>query len=226
LSDTARAVALVSGGLDSAVAAAWAARREGFRIVALTIDYGQRHRAELAAAARVARWLDAAEHLVLAVDLRAVGGSALLGEGPLPKDGPTDGIPPTYVPARNTLLLSLALGLAEARGAAAIVIGVNRVDYSGYPDCRPEFLRAFQRVAELGTSAGGAGRAPRVLHPLINLPKAGIVRLGVELGVPFELTVSCYDASPDGAACGACDSCRIRRRGFEEAGVSDPTRYA
>ncbi|MHC4164348.1 MAG: 7-cyano-7-deazaguanine synthase QueC [Planctomycetota bacterium] len=220
-----RAVALVSGGMDSAVAAAWA-RDEGFSIVTLTVDYGQRHRVELEAAREISRWLDAREHVVLATDLRAVGGSALTDGIDVPRGGGTAGIPVTYVPARNIVLLALALGLAETRGATAIVIGVNRIDFSGYPDCRPAFLDAFARVAEVGTKAGVEGRAPRVLAPLIDLSKAGIVKMGTRLEVPFVRTVSCYDPAPTGAACGGCDACHLRRKGFSEARVADPTEYA
>jgi 7-cyano-7-deazaguanine synthase len=213
--------------MDSAVSAAWAAREQGFELVTLAVDYGQRHRAELAASKVISDWLEAAEHVVLGIDLRPVGGSALTTDAEIPKpDAPAEGIPVTYVPARNTILLSLALGLAEARGAGAIVIGVNRIDYSGYPDCRPEFLEAFQRVAGLGTRVGVTGGVPRVLAPLVDLSKAAIVELGLRLGVPFEKTISCYDAGPDGGACGACDACRLRREGFLAAGVRDPTRYA
>jgi 7-cyano-7-deazaguanine synthase len=211
--------------MDSAVAAAWA-RDRGWRILALTVDYGQRHRAELEASRAVGRWLGVDEHLILEVDLRPVGGSALTGELDLPRDTPTGQIPVTYVPARNTLFLALALGLAEARSARAVVLGVNRVDYSGYPDCRPEFLDAFRRVADLGTRAGIEGRAPEILAPLIDLPKAEIVTLGARLDVPFGHTVSCYDPTSAGEACGTCDSCRLRRNGFAEAGLPDPTRYA
>jgi len=211
--------------MDSAVAAAWA-RREGYEVVALTVDYGQRHRVELEAARRIAAWLPVREHVELALDLRPVGGSALTSGAAVPKDGPSGGIPATYVPARNTLLLALALGLAEARDASALVIGANRIDYSGYPDCRPEFLAAFQRVAELGTKAGVEGRAPRLLAPLLDLSKAGIAKLGAGLDVPFAWTVSCYDPDVDGRACGACDACRLRRKGFRDAGIADPTEYA
>ena len=215
------AVVLLSGGMDSAVAGAWA-RAEGYAILALTVDYGQRHRVELEAARRVARWLGAREHVELRVDLRAVGGSALTGEIPVPRGGPGEGIPVTYVPARNTLFLALALGLAEARQAGAIVIGANRIDFSGYPDCRPEFLAAFARVAETGTKAGVEGRAPRLLAPLLDLSKEEIVRLGHRLGVPFADTVSCYEPDPEGRPCGACDACRLRRKGFAAAGMIDP----
>ena len=215
------AVVLLSGGMDSAVAGAWA-RGEGYAVLALTVDYGQRHRVELEAAGKVARWLGVREHVGIRVDLSAVGGSALTGALPVPRGGPAEGIPVTYVPARNTLFLSLALGLAEARGAEAIVIGANRIDFSGYPDCRPEFLAAFARVAETGTKAGVEGRAPRLLAPLLDLSKADIVRLGRHLGVPFEHTLSCYDPGPSGRPCGTCDACRLRRKGFAEAGGEDP----
>jgi len=215
------AVVLLSGGMDSAVAGAWA-RAEGYGILALTVDYGQRHRVEIDAARKVARWLGVREHVELRVDLRDVGGSALTGGIPVPR-GPTEGIPATYVPARNTLFLALALGLAEARQAGAIVIGANRIDFSGYPDCRREFLDAFARVAETGTKAGVEGKAPKVLAPLLDLSKEGIVRLGARLSVPFADTISCYDPSPDGRPCGTCDACRLRRKGFAAAGTSDPT---
>jgi len=211
--------------MDSAVAAAWA-RDEGYRIVTLTVDYGQRHQVELEAARVISRWLDAHEHVVLAADLRTVGGSALTDAIDVPRGGGTAGIPVTYVPARNTVLLALALALAEARRATAIVIGVNSVDFSGYPDCRPAFLEAFARVAEVGTKAGAEGRAPRILAPLIDLSKAEIVEMGTRLAVPFAQTISCYDPRATGAACGGCDACRLRRKGFSEAGVADPTKYA
>jgi len=211
--------------MDSAVAAAWT-RRAGYRLVTLCVDYGQRPRAELQAARNIAEWAGSEEHVLLEVDLRSVGGSALTGDIDVPKDGAEgEGIPATYVPARNTLFLALALGLAEARAANALVIGVNAVDYSGYPDCRPEFLSAFEVLARVGTKAGAAGRAPRVLAPLLDMSKSAIVRLGVELGVPFGRTVSCYDPDAQGRACGSCDSCRLRRRGFAEAGLDDPTPY-
>ncbi len=219
------AVVLLSGGMDSAVAAAWT-REQRLGVIGLTVDYGQRHRGEVEAAGRIARWAGAVEHVVLAVDLRAVGGSALTGDVEVPKTGPAGGIPATYVPARNTLLLALALGLAEARGASSIVIGVNRVDYSGYPDCRPEFLAAFRALARVATKAGVEGRAPALLAPLLDLGKAGIVTLGMRLRVPFAETLSCYDPGPEGGACGGCDACRLRRAGFEQAGVADPTRYS
>lgn len=236
-----RAVVLLSGGLDSAVALAWA-RHEGYACHALTVDYGQRHRVELESARRVARSLGVHDHRVVAVDLRAVGGSALTGDIDVPKDqvtvgrggdgapgpGPADArarIPVTYVPARNTLLLAIAAGHAEVVAADAVVIGVNAVDYSGYPDCRPEFIAAMERALTLGTRAGNEGMPIRLLAPLARMSKVEIVRLGTSLGVDFALTHSCYDPAADGAACGRCDSCLLRRRGFAEAGVTDPTRY-
>jgi 7-cyano-7-deazaguanine synthase len=220
------AVVLLSGGLDSAVTLA-AMRADGYAVHALTIDYGQRHAVEIERAARLAAYYGA-EHRVVSLDLRGFGGSALTAELSVPKDRPEDagGIPITYVPARNTIFLSLALAWAEVLSAGVIALGVNAVDYSGYPDCRPEYLAAFERLARLATRVGvESGSAPRIVAPLIGLTKADIVRRGVELGVPFELTHSCYDPE-DGAACGRCDSCRIRRRGFEAAGVSDPIPYA
>ena len=209
--------------MDSAVASAWA-KEQGHELIALSVDYGQRPRAELGAAADIATWLEAREHVVLSVDLRPVGGSALTGDIEVPTE-PTHGIPVTYVPARNTLLLALALGLAESRDAGAIVIGANSIDYSGYPDCRPEFLSSFARVIETGTKAGVEGHAPKILAPLIELSKAAIVELGAGLGVPFERTRSCYSPDAEGRACGRCESCRLRRRGFEQAGIDDPTPY-
>lgn len=257
-----KAVVLLSGGLDSATALAVAVA-EGMEPICLTIDYGQRHRHELAAAAAVAAHAGAREALTLALDLRLIGGSALTSSTPVPKDRPpaptppaptppastppapadaaTGGTPPhagevpvTYVPARNLIFLSIATALAEARGARAIYVGVNAVDYSGYPDCRPAFIAAFQRAADagtkVGTEAGGGlagGGAPRVLAPLIGLSKPAIISLGASLGVPFHLTHSCYDpVGPRALACGRCDSCVIRRRGFADAGVPDPTPYA
>ncbi|MGD9689570.1 MAG: 7-cyano-7-deazaguanine synthase QueC [Phycisphaerales bacterium] len=223
-------IVLLSGGLDSAVCLA-IARARGHVCHALSVDYGQRHAHELAAAARVARAHGAATHRVVKLDLRAVGGSALTDHIDVPKDraeapGAAD-IPVTYVPARNLTLLSIAAGLAEVTGAAAIVIGVNAVDYSGYPDCRPEFIEAFERCVALGTKAGVEGHPVRVETPLLRLSKAEIIREGVRLGVDFGLTHSCYDpiVSPGGEVrpCGHCDSCRIRREGFERAGVADPT---
>jgi 7-cyano-7-deazaguanine synthase len=210
--------------MDSVVAAA-IVRAEGARLVTVAVDYGQRHRVELAAARRLSEWLEAEDHLELSVDLRAIGGSALTAEIDVPKAGGGDGIPVTYVPARNTVSLSLALGAAEVFRADAIVIGANQVDYSGYPDCRPAFIDAFQRLSEVATKAGVEGRAPRIRAPLLDMPKAEIVRTGTRLGVPFGETISCYDPTGDGLACGACDACRLRRAGFESAGVDDPTRY-
>ena len=231
MSDSSRpAVVLLSGGLDSATALA-AARNDGFRCHALTVAYGQRHAAELDAARRVAAALGAVEHRIFPIDLRAFGGSALTADLPVPRDRSaekmTEGIPVTYVPARNTVFLALALAWAETLGAFDLYIGVNAVDYSGYPDCRPEFVRSFEQLANLATKAGveGQGRF-RVHAPLIHLSKAEIIRLGRALGVDYGLTHSCYDPAPDGAACGRCDSCRIRRDGFAAAGVPDPTRYA
>jgi 7-cyano-7-deazaguanine synthase len=224
------AVVLLSGGLDSATVLA-VARRDGFRCHALSIAYGQRHTAELDAARRVARALGATEHRVIGIDLRAVGGSALTAGIDVPKDRPAEemaqGIPVTYVPARNTAFLALALGYAEVLGSFDIFIGVNAIDYSGYPDCRPEFIAAFENVANLGTRAGveGWGRF-RVHAPLVHLSKADIIRLGHGLGVDYALTHSCYDPAAGGAACGRCDSCLLRRAGFEAAGLPDPTRYA
>jgi 7-cyano-7-deazaguanine synthase len=219
------AVALVSGGLDSMVAAA-RARASGFRLLALSVDYSQRHKVELAAAARIAAALGAERHIVLPLDLSAFGGSALTAAIPVPKDGVGPGIPVTYVPARNTIFLSLALGWAEAAGARDLFIGVNALDYSGYPDCRPEFIAGFERLAELATKAGAEGSAFRIHAPLQHMTKADIVREGLRLGLDLGLSWSCYDPTPEGRHCGACDSCRLRRRGFEDAGVSDPTDYA
>lgn len=224
-----KAVCLLSGGLDSATAMA-CARRDGFETYALTFDYGQRHRVELDAAARVARHLGAAEHRLFRIDLRAFGGSALTADIDVPKDRPSASIPReipvTYVPARNTVFLSIALAWAEVLGSSDIYIGVNAVDYSGYPDCRPEFIRAFERMANLATKAGVEGRQRLHIHtPLIHLTKAGIIRLGTALGVDYSLTHSCYDPV-EGLACGHCDSCLLRRAGFAEAGVPDPLRYA
>jgi 7-cyano-7-deazaguanine synthase len=220
------AVVLLSGGLDSATAAAWA-RREGWRLSALSIDYGQRHRCELDCARAVAASLGIDDHVVLAVDLATFGGSALVDPRiAVPKDWPGEpvaaGIPATYVPARNTVLLALALAMAETRGAEAIVLGVNAIDYSGYPDCRPEFVDAFARVARLATKAGVQGRPFEILAPLVALTKAEIVRLAVSLGIDPGMTTSCYDPDADGRPCGACDSCRLRAAGFAAAGIADP----
>jgi 7-cyano-7-deazaguanine synthase len=221
----ARAVVLLSGGLDSATVLG-IARARGFECYALSVHYGQRHSAELAAARQIAATLGAKEHRVMGIDLAGIGGSALTDAALAVPEAQTEGIPITYVPARNTMLLSLALGWAEAIGAADIFIGVNAVDYSGYPDCRPEFIEAFEHLARLGTKAGVEGTRFRIQAPLIDMPKAGIIRAGTLLKVDFSLTVSCYQASPDGAACGKCDSCRLRAAGFAAAGVPDPTRYA
>jgi len=225
--DTSRrpAVVLVSGGLDSATCLA-IARAEGYDCYALSFAYGQRHEAELAAAARVARALEAREHRVMTIDLAMFGGSALTDPGIAVPEAPTNGIPVTYVPARNTVFLSLALAWSEVLGAHDIFIGVNAVDYSGYPDCRPAFVAAFEQMANLATRAGieDAERL-RIRAPLIALSKADIVRRGAALGVDYSLTVSCYQADAQGRACGRCDSCRLRREGFAAAGVPDPTRY-
>jgi 7-cyano-7-deazaguanine synthase len=219
------AVVLLSGGLDSAVALA-IARAEGFACHCLSVDYGQRHRAELDAAARVARSLGAVAHQMLRVDLAAIGGSALTDADIAIPERPSDGIPVTYVPARNTILLSLGLGWAEVLGAADLFIGANSVDYSGYPDCRPEYLHAYEVMANLATRAAVEGRAFTLHRPLVYLTKAEIVRRGTDLGVDFGATVSCYQATADGLACGRCDACRLRRAGFEAARLPDPTRYA
>lgn len=218
------AVVLLSGGMDSAVVLA-IARAQGFEGHALSVRYGQRHSVELDAAAAVARALGAAAHKVVDVDLRAIGGSALTADIAVP-EFPAAGIPVTYVPARNTIMLALALGWAEVLGAQDLFVGDNAVDYSGYPDCRPAFVEAFERLANLATRAGVEGRRLRVHAPLLALSKADIVRRGIELGVDFSATVSCYQADSRGRACGRCDACRLRAQGFVEAGVADPTRYA
>ncbi len=219
------AVVLLSGGLDSATVLALA-RREGYRCHALSFDYGQRHRLELDAAARVARAGGVAEHRVITLDPSAIGGSALTDTSiAIPEGGAGIGIPVTYVPARNTIMLAMALGYAEALGAADIFIGVNAVDYSGYPDCRPAFIGAFEALANLATKAGVEGTRIRIHAPLIALSKADIIRTGTELGVDYALTLSCYQPDTGGVACGVCDSCRFRREGFAAAGVPDPTRY-
>ncbi len=225
MTETRRAVVLLSGGLDSYTAAAMA-REEGYALYALTVRYGQVHAREIEAARAVARALGVAKHLELTVDLAAIGGSSLTGDGDIPKDRPLEdgAIPSTYVPARNTILLSLALAWAEVVGAGAIVLGVNAIDYSGYPDCRPDYLAAFERLAALATRAGVEGRPLAVLAPLLRLSKADIVRRGLALGLDYGLTHSCYDPDEDGTPCGRCDSCRLRARGFEEAGVVDPAR--
>jgi len=219
-----RAVVLLSGGLDSATVLAMSIE-QGYDAYTLSVHYGQRHSAELAAAARVATTLGAREHRIMGVDLAGIGGSALTDSSIAVPTSPVAGIPITYVPARNTLMLSLALGWAEVLGAEAIFIGVNAVDYSGYPDCRPEFIAAFAEVARLGTRVGTEGAAIRIEAPLVRLSKADIIREGHRLGVDFSLTVSCYQADSEGQACGRCDSCRLRREGFVAAGVPDPTRY-
>jgi len=219
------AVCLVSGGLDSATCLALA-RRDGFACYALTFDYGQRHGAELAAAAKIAASLGATEHLVMPVNLRLFGGSALTADLEVPKTGPTQGIPVTYVPARNTVFLSLALAWAEVLSSSDIFIGVNAVDYSGYPDCRPEFIAAFEHLAQLATKTGLEGRTRiRVHTPLVLLSKAAIIRLGHDLGVDFGLTHSCYDPDAGGRSCGQCDSCRLRLKGFRDAALPDPLNY-
>jgi 7-cyano-7-deazaguanine synthase len=227
--DVKRAVVLCSGGLDSTVAAA-EAKAAGYELFLLSVDYGQRHVVELARVPAIASALGAVRHVVVEVNLRMIGGSALTDAVPVPKDRSLDdigaGIPPTYVPARNMVFLSLALGWAEVVGAQTIYFGANVLDYSGYPDCRPEFLAAFESLARIGTKAGVEGRAIRVEAPLLRMSKADIVRRGVALQAPLHLTHSCYDPAGDGRACGRCDSCRIRRKGFQEAGVADPTRYA
>jgi 7-cyano-7-deazaguanine synthase len=218
-----KAVVLLSGGLDSYTAGA-IARGEGYELYALTVRYGQVHEQELVASRAVARDLGVVRHIQLDVNLAAFGGSSLVGVGAIPKDREieTDEIPTTYVPARNTIFLSLALGWAEVVGAGAIVVGVNALDYSGYPDCRPEYLEAFERLAALATRAGVEGRPLRVLAPLLHSSKAEIIRRGLALGLKYELTHSCYDPAPSGAPCGHCDSCRLRARGFSDAGVADP----
>jgi 7-cyano-7-deazaguanine synthase len=224
-----RAVVLLSGGLDSATGLAWA-RDRGYACHTLAVDYGQRHRIELQSARNVSRSLGAVEHREVAVDLRAIGGSALTAMLEVPKDRdperlPVD-IPVTYVPARNTVFLALALGWAEVLDARHLVAGMNALDYSGYPDCRPEFVRAFEQLARLATRAGVEGATFTVHTPLMELDKAGIIRLGTRLGVDYSLTHSCYDPTPAGEACGRCDACGLRLKGFREAGLADPIRYA
>ncbi len=218
------AVVLLSGGLDSATALA-IARAEGYACHALSFRYGQRHEAELAAAQRVAATLGAAAHRIVTLDLGSFGGSALTDPAIAVPETPGEGIPVTYVPARNTVFLSIALAWAEVLGAQDIFIGVNAVDYSGYPDCRPEYIAAFERMANLATKAAVEGRRLRIHTPLIDLSKADIIRRGSELGVDYALTVSCYQADAEGRACGVCDACRLRRAGFQAAGLPDPTRY-
>lgn len=219
-----KAVVLLSGGLDSATCLAMA-KAEGYDCVALSFDYGQRHNAELAAARRVAAAFDVKDHRILRLDLGMIGGSALTDTSIAVPETEADGIPVTYVPARNTVFLSFALGLAEVTGANDIFIGVNAVDYSGYPDCRPAFIEAFETMANLATKAGVEGHRLHVRTPLMHQSKADIIRQGLKLGVDYGLTVSCYQADMDGLACGRCDSCRLRRKGFMDAGLTDPTRY-
>jgi 7-cyano-7-deazaguanine synthase len=219
-----KAVVLVSGGLDSATVLALAGAA-GARCYALSFDYGQRHRVELEAARRVAQALGAVDHRVVKLDIGWMGGSALTDATIAVPSGPTEGIPVTYVPARNTVFLSIALGWAEVLDAPDIYIGANAVDYSGYPDCRPEFMQAFERLANLATRAGVEGRGFHVHAPLMSMSKSDIIRTGAELGVDYSLTISCYDPDTAGYACGRCDACRLRARGFIEAGVADPTRY-
>lgn len=220
----ASAVVLLSGGLDSATTLA-IAQQQGFSCYALSLDYGQRHVAELAAARRVVAMLQPVEHKVVKFDLSGIGGSALTDSAIALPESASTGIPVTYVPARNTIFLSLALGWAEVVGACDLFIGVNAVDYSGYPDCRPEYIAAFQRLSGLATKAGVEGAEITIHAPLIHLSKAEIIRTGLELGVDFSKTVSCYAADENGYACGRCDSCRLRAQGFAEAGVHDPTQY-
>ncbi len=222
--DKPKAVVLISGGLDSATTLA-IARERGYDCHALSLDYGQRHRVELKAAHWVAESFGVREHKVIGIDLGGIGGSALTDRAIAVPEQPEEGIPATYVPARNMVFLSLALGWAEVIGARDIFIGVTAVDYSGYPDCRGEFIRAFEAAANLGTRAGVEGRRFRIQTPLIDLSKAEIIREGARLGVDYGLTVSCYQADNEGRACGACDSCRYRIQGFEQAGLPDPTRY-
>jgi 7-cyano-7-deazaguanine synthase len=225
-----RAVVLLSGGLDSSTTLAWA-KREGFELYALSVDYGQRHRIELERAAEVAQIVGVKQHRTVKLDLRAIGGSALTDDISVPKDrSPNEmshGVPVTYVPARNTILLGVCLGYAETVGAFDLFIGANVLDYSGYPDCRPEFLEAFETLANLATKAGteGSGRF-RVHAPLLKMTKAEIIREGVKLGLDYAKTLSCYDPTKEGKSCGHCDSCLLRKKGFEEAGIPDPTQYA
>ncbi|WP_049623126.1 7-cyano-7-deazaguanine synthase QueC [Frateuria defendens] len=219
-----KAVVLVSGGMDSAVTIA-IAREQGFRVHALSVAYGQRHSSELDAAARVAQMLGAVEHKTVQVDLRSIGGSALTADIDVPEEG-GEGIPVTYVPARNTIMLSIALGWAEVLGSTDLWCGVNAVDYSGYPDCRPAFVEAFERLANVATKAGVEGAGLRVHAPLMHMSKADIAREGARLGVDFGATVSCYQADAQGRACGHCDACRLRAQGFRDAGLPDSTRYA
>ncbi|KAE9657649.1 7-cyano-7-deazaguanine synthase QueC [Pseudomonas sp. PB105] len=224
MTDQKRAVILLSGGLDSATLVAMV-RAQGYRCYSMSFDYGQRHRAELNAAARVARDLGVVEHKVVGLNLGGMGGSALTDSTIGLPEAPSEGIPVTYVPARNTVFLSLALGWAEVLNARDIFIGVNALDYSGYPDCRPEYVESFERMANLATKAGVEGQGFRIQAPLQNMSKADIVKAGVGLGVDYALTVSCYQADEGGRACGKCDACRLRAEGFQMAGITDPTRY-
>lgn len=224
MADQKRAVILLSGGLDSATLVAMV-RAEGYSCYTMSFDYGQRHRAELEAAVRVAQDLGVVEHKVIGLNLDGIGGSALTDSTIDVPESPTQGIPVTYVPARNTVFLSLALGWAEVLNARDIFIGVNALDYNGYPDCRPAFVEAFERMANLATKAGVEGQGFRIRAPLQSMSKAAIVKAGVGLGVDYSLTVSCYQADNDGRACGKCDSCRLRAEGFQMAGITDPTRY-
>jgi 7-cyano-7-deazaguanine synthase len=219
-----KAVILVSGGMDSAVTIA-IAREQGYQVHALSVNYGQRHSSELEAAARVANMLGAVEHKTVHVDLRSIGGSALTADIDVPEEG-GEGIPVTYVPARNTIMLSIALGWAEVLGSTDIWCGVNAVDYSGYPDCRPAFVEAFEQLANVATKAGVEGAGIRIHAPLMAMSKADIAREGQRLGIDFSATVSCYQANAEGRACGHCDACRLRAQGFHAAGLPDPTRYA
>ena len=220
-----KVVILLSGGLDSATVVA-IAKAQGYACYTMSFDYGQRHRAELQAAERVAAQLEAVEHKVIGINLNGIGGSALTDQSIAVPEAQEEGIPVTYVPARNSLFLSLALGWAEVLGARDIFIGVNAIDYSGYPDCRPAFVEAFERMANLATKAGVEGQGFTIRAPLQNLSKAQIIQTGIRLGVDYAMTVSCYQADHDGRACGKCDSCRLRAAGFAEAGIVDPTRYS
>jgi 7-cyano-7-deazaguanine synthase len=219
-----KAVVLVSGGLDSSTVLAMA-MQQGYKCYTLSFDYGQRHRSELEAAVRVSRLMNVTEHKVVKLDLGSIGGSALTDTNIEVPEKETEGIPVTYVPARNTVFLSIALGWAEVLGARKIFLGVNAVDYSGYPDCRPEYISSFESMANLATRAGVEGQALTIEAPLINLTKADIIRAGISLDVDYSQTVSCYQANLDGLACGKCDSCRLRAQGFDQAGIADPTRY-